>query len=273
MLFKYLPIERLDVIEKLSIRFSPFKSLNDPFESFPLIQVPENTDGTFDRMLADNLKGMDDIWENALEEERTPKNKSLFENSKIDLASELREKSSPHSLGLGLVEYLKHLCVLSLSRTNSNILMWSHYASNHEGYIIGFNDSHAFLNRKNPRNEIVKPKPVIYSTKRPIRNENESMCLDQLFCKKSIEWAYEEEERIFLNHIDNLRSSGKDKYGMDIELTDIPIEAISSIYLGCNSTKDTEKRILNALKNYNVSIPVFKGSISKSEYRIEFKRL
>ncbi|EQM49643.1 hypothetical protein D051_4091 [Vibrio parahaemolyticus VPCR-2010] len=27
---------------------------------------------------------------------------------------------------------------LSLSKTNKNILMWSHYAQNHEGFVLGF---------------------------------------------------------------------------------------------------------------------------------------
>lgn len=272
MLFKYLSIERLDVIENLSIRFSPFKSLNDPFESSPLVKIQENIDGTYDRMIANTLKEMDNIWENAPDEDRTPENKKILENSKNNFANEIYENTSPHSFGLSLIEYLKHLCILSLSRTNSNILMWSHYASNHEGYIIGFHDSHAFLNQRNLRGEIVKPKPVIYSTKRQISNETNNTCLE-FFCNKSIDWSYEEEERIFLNHVDDRRSSGKDDYGMDIVLSDIPIEAISSVYLGSNSNKDTEERILNALKYHNISIPVFKASISKSEYEIEFKKL
>ena len=34
---------------------------------------------------------------------------------------------------------------LSMSSTNSSILMWSHYANNHEGYIIGFDPKHSFF--------------------------------------------------------------------------------------------------------------------------------
>lgn len=39
MLYKYLPPERVDVLSSNRIRFSPFKSLNDPFEATPLIDV------------------------------------------------------------------------------------------------------------------------------------------------------------------------------------------------------------------------------------------
>ena len=41
MLFKYLPAERIDVLENLKIRFSPLGSLNDPFEAQPLIDLGE----------------------------------------------------------------------------------------------------------------------------------------------------------------------------------------------------------------------------------------
>jgi len=46
MLYKYLPVERIDVISNLKVRFSPLKSLNDPFESLPLIDVGDIVDVT-----------------------------------------------------------------------------------------------------------------------------------------------------------------------------------------------------------------------------------
>ena len=39
MLYKYLSDERVDVLENLKIRFSPFTSLNDPFKACPLIDI------------------------------------------------------------------------------------------------------------------------------------------------------------------------------------------------------------------------------------------
>ncbi len=38
-----------------------------------------------------------------------------------------------------------HIGALSLSETFSNVLMWSHYASQHRGYVIAFDASHAFF--------------------------------------------------------------------------------------------------------------------------------
>ena len=39
MLYKYVEEDRVDILEKLKIRFSPFTSLNDPFEAYPLIDM------------------------------------------------------------------------------------------------------------------------------------------------------------------------------------------------------------------------------------------
>ncbi len=41
MFFKYLPPERTDCITNLAIRFTPFTSLNDPYEFSSIIDIQE----------------------------------------------------------------------------------------------------------------------------------------------------------------------------------------------------------------------------------------
>ncbi|OUS51807.1 hypothetical protein BM607_011295 [Shewanella sp. SACH] len=59
MLFKYLPIDRIDVLENLKIRFSPLMSLNDPFECQPLIDMKNERDMLLQQMLFD----LNELWE------------------------------------------------------------------------------------------------------------------------------------------------------------------------------------------------------------------
>lgn len=262
MLFKYLPIERLDVVEKMRIRFSPLKSLNDPFESRPLIKPTEellqhNTE-TFSQF--------DDLFNNLPSEEKTSENKALIEKEK----ERYKDNISPAKLGDGFMSVLDsttNLGILSLCRNNSSLLMWSHYASENKGYVIGFNKEHSFLNQQAPNGETVKPTPIIYSTKRPQNDMHDQ----NLFHNKPLEWAYEEEERLTINHYNRHGSREKDPFGMDVILTEIPKGAISSIYLGCNSSDDTKQKIKSYLKNHNVCVPVYKAFMSETEYKLEFE--
>ena len=41
MIYKFLPQERIDVLQHLKIRYTPLTSLNDPFESIPLFKLDD----------------------------------------------------------------------------------------------------------------------------------------------------------------------------------------------------------------------------------------
>nr|WP_241737483.1 DUF2971 domain-containing protein [Neptunicella marina] len=149
--------------------------------------------------------------------------------------------------------------------------MWSHYASCNEGYVIGFDEHHKFFHRRDPAGDIVRPLSVVYTTKRSCVNARHYAYRQKLFGEKPIEWSYEEEERLFLNHIDSRLSISKDKYGMDVILTDIPKEAISSVYFGCGASKETQNRVWEALRLNHIRVPVYQARISRTEYKIEFE--
>lgn len=267
MLFKYLPVERLDVIENLKIRFSPLRSLNDPFEALPLVDISED----INPVISQTIRELDECWANAQESEKTKANRNLYEKAKADFRKNALDISNPHNIGSALTDFFKHLGILSLSRTNSSLLMWSHYASCNEGYIIGFDEHHEFFHRRDLEGQVVRPLPVIYTTKRSCVNENHYAYRQKLLGEKPAEWSYEEEERLFLNHIDSRCATSKDKYGMDIILTDIPKEAISSIYFGCNSSCKTQSRVWEALRLNRIQVAVYQASISRTEYKIEFE--
>jgi hypothetical protein len=52
--------------------------------------------------------------------------------------------------------------VLSLSEKRDNLLMWAHYAQNHEGFVIEFDESHDFFHQKPDPNDI-PPLKLLYS--------------------------------------------------------------------------------------------------------------
>ncbi len=59
--------------------------------------------------------------------------------------------------------------VLSLSRTKENLLLWTHYADEHRGYVIEFDENNEFF-KANAEKSTCKPILVSYTSQRPIIN-------------------------------------------------------------------------------------------------------
>lgn len=86
------------------------------------------------------------------------------------------------------------LGVLCLSEKNDNILMWSHYSQQHQGFCLEFNPKLGFLQRAHP---------IVYSQKLPIFNplhyketRQQKLTLAKDLLTKSSDWKYEQEWRV-----------------------------------------------------------------------------
>lgn len=267
MLYKYLPSKRVDVLEKLKIRFSPLRSLNDPFENLPLIEIGEEKE---DR-ISEIISGLDELWSNTDEIEKTQENKQVLEESKIELLRNLDEKTNAHVVGQGLMSWLgDNFGVLSLSRTESNLLMWSHYAEEGKGIVLGFDEDHIFFRQRNREGNPTRPIPVVYSGKRRRIVPGEERYYEKLLCEKPLHWAYEEEERLFCTFSSKDGAIGKDEYGQDIVLSELPKETIASIYLGYHVSDPTENRVFEALNANEIDCRVYRSQLCHDEYRVRF---
>ena len=61
-----------------------------------------------------------------------------------------------------------------------------------------------------------------------------------------------------------------DDFGIDIILYDIPVDAISAIYIGSRASSNTRTKIDRAIQKNKINCRVFETKMSESEYRIEF---
>lgn len=110
--------------------------------------------------------------------------------------------------------------VVSLSETNNNLLMWSHYADQHKGIVVEFDVNHTLFDEYTPfptttfdheldsdvldeaeiaKRESINPgkiQRVRYNAKRPSFSKFENLL--EHFLVKSDEWIYEKEHRIIL---------------------------------------------------------------------------
>ena len=252
MYYKYLNPERSNVIENLKIRFTQPSALNDPFEGAPLIKYDNNV---------------------FLLRTPTPENESK-------VAYNPRKSQSPVKSGQDLIDHLNYnLGILSLSRTRKNLLLWSHYADSHRGYVIGFDERHDFFKFNS---EIGRCDPILvsYTSERPVINGpdetfwNEDngfdpIVLAKILGHKPIDWAYEEEVRI-LQKLTMIPPSGCCQMNFDIILVDIPPTAISGIYLGANMNDDTQKKLIKTCTTKLFDIPIYKASLSDDSYSLKF---
>lgn len=266
MLYKYLPSERVDILEKLKIRFSPLPSLNDPFESLPLIETFKEKN----ELISSAFAELEEVWRNTDESLKNEVNRKLLEKTKNDITYYANEQISPNAAGQGLVSLLSdNFGVLCLSRTEKNLLMWAHYAEEGRGLVIGFDDSHVFFNKKDMEGNDTKPLPVTYSQKRRRVIVGEERFYEKLLCEKPIDWAYEEEERLFL-FLSKDGVIGKDVYNQDIILSELPRETIKSVFLGYRSSDLTEHRAIEAVKNNKIDCKIYRSYMCSSEYRLKF---
>ncbi|GHE78940.1 DUF2971 domain-containing protein [Thalassotalea profundi] len=271
MLFKYLSPERLDVLQNLKIRFSPLKSLNDPYESLPLI----NKDKLKQELINGAIGEINELLKCAPQEEITQENLNLANNLKLSLINDIEQTFSHKHLVKGLIEYLGETYgILSLSRSNNSLLMWSHYASSEKGtgYVIGFDKTHEFFHKKSGEGNLTKPSPVIYSELRsPVNNDLNQ--IESLLCQKPLEWAYEQEERIFRAYMDTERAVGTDNIGLKVITYDIPKEAILAVYIGFQASKELEKSLLKAVIKHDINCDIYKADMSMTEYKIIFNKI
>jgi hypothetical protein len=268
VLFKYLPIERIDVLENLRIRFSPLRSLNDPYESLPLIDV----DDLVARTLQVHSAELDEIWKNIDESEKTPEKAARLEENREAMIKGVESSLNQNTVGEGLMDMMgDSFGVLSLSRSNKSLLILSHYSISKAGFVIGFDDSNEFFHQRDQIGNIVHPTPVKYSGQRAVVKRSDHNWRNNLLCHKPIEWAYEEEERLFMALMDKTKSVAKDEFGADVILYDLPPETISTVYIGCKASDETRKKIYDAVRVQQLSCTLFEAFMSPTEYQIIFR--
>lgn len=163
--------------------FSAPSKLNDPFECRPWITF----EGTSDDIIASLERVL-------LRRDRmvTPQ-AAKVEATSIYLEGRHRDPNTWESLRQEFLRKVQNdVGICCLSRVPDNILMWSHYACDHEGYCIEFEAS----------DEVPvfgEAQPVIYSDSYPVidwfKTEPYTK-VDRVLLTKYTAWAYEQEWRI-----------------------------------------------------------------------------
>jgi hypothetical protein len=260
-LFKYLPRERLGVLQDLLIRFSQASSLNDTLELRPPIKgvaAHETLAGIGIGKLAPT------VWSDA-----SAMNPKVLDNKKTldslcpglaDLAAEillqttaqkfadavrLRHEKNPHAM-FDLVD--RNFGILSLTQTATDVRMWGHYADGGRGFLIEFDPEHPWFHAKQEeRDSFRHMQKVNYVSTRPAMYLLDLTELEFLYTKWDV-WKDEQEWRIIrcFNEAAK-RCDGLDPYGNEILLFAIPPGSIKAVVIGFSASSDFETEICSTL--------------------------
>ncbi len=276
--FKYLSPDRIDVLENLKIRYTQAHALNDPFESFPGI-IQKNKEWyrkTFLKIISDEAD--EHNFRNDVKRKQYIRaRKKDFENFYHCYTDEkwLFEQAQSIVLMDSIVQGY-----LSLSATNRNTLMWSHYAQNHEGYVIGFDSSHEYFDYG-----VCK---VIYSE---TRSYLDPTCTGQdasVFYTKSNDWKYEQEYRKSMGFVEPIAlenghsllpfpdklPSPTDEVLTEVKLFEFPKECVTSVVLGWRSSEELKGCVVDSIaSNGMTDVNIYKAIPHKTKYEMVVERI
>lgn len=251
-LYKYLSPSRIDVILNCSIRFTQYGDFNDPFELNPNIsriaeeeEIRKLVDRDFVQLIKDEYAKHPIV------------SAFISKEAFIQLAEGQREHVKKDVIGmeqqvvgllLAMLQKITNsvLGVLSLSEIRNHELMWSHYANEHKGYVIGFNSEHQFFNQKKiDVDELRHLRKIDYREKPPVINLMNTSGAE-LFFVKSLKWEYESEWRMLMPLADSSKVIEKQPY--PIHLFGFPVESVNEVILGARMSEQ-DKGIIRALLN------------------------
>jgi hypothetical protein len=300
--FKYLPPERTDILVNQCIRFTQPKYLNDPFEFLPFISRVmdvEDAHNLYSQQIEPILNEhgnrkptIEDIpvkFRSQIPDEIIEQITKLTINEALAGMPAVHPKnlvpnifSSHNSTGYSSAirdKWQDMFGVLSLASIHDNITMWSHYSLNHSGFVIEFDLTNTFFDRRHKETDLIRcVRKIRYESNRPNIKLYDSTLSDQellnflvesILLTKSTHWTYEEELRMisYLKETDQVLELGN----QTIHLNRFEPSAIRAVYLGVNINSDTRDKIIATLKEQRYQhVKLFQGILNPSLYKIDF---
>lgn len=157
--------------------------------------------------------------------------------------------------------------VVCMTRNPNNLLMWAHYAAQHKGILIEFDEG-------NPLLDCPDLFDVEYSVDRASYDPTGNHAKDvETFAKrKSAEWDYEAEVRLIVQLDHTIKHTRPD--GSIMYLLAIPPELVVSVTFGIRTSDALKKEINATLADAKFGhARIFQAIRSKMEFKLETERL
>lgn len=259
-LYKYYAPGRWETMFRdWTIRFTTLDKFNDPFEGLPA---------------ADNIWGAK--FMEKFKDERLPNataeqlNAVVTTEDKKAILEDIRKEST----GIG---------IFCLTSNPKNLLMWSHYAESHKGFVVQFKMDSPFF-AKEYSDTLWQPRKVKYTQKRPaIKYLSDTVIEpgftefnDIFFYTKGRIWYYENEYRMLCSlELPGFKCRTKKIDGKDITgIHDIPPDAVSGVIFGASMDAETIEEFCKDLSRPDCAhIKLQKAQLHPTGYALEIKDL
>jgi hypothetical protein len=266
ILYKYCDqIGAIKILGSLELKLPYTSDVNDPLECSPIFDIPQNKFLLHKSIIQLSKRNNINLPENC---------ENIISNSGF------REKLIENATKLQEDFHQRRGCLLSVSKTEQNIVMWAHYAEKHKGIVLGLDFDKMEVNG-------IKMRSVKYSKRRPRINilddfSNVSKIerfLEIFVLTKAKEWEYEQELRsIFsVNYLRDLKekkiASLKKHNGAETWFLRLSPPAIKKIIYGLytdDGLKATVEKLVNCQELKHVEL--YQAELSKS-YKIKLRQL
>lgn len=274
ILYKYLPPARTDIILNFTIRFTQYGDFNDPFELNPNINKITEENEIKDLVKKDFVKLIEQEYHNNAVVQTLISKEAFIQLAKMgeEFVKNAVVDIEPSIVAMlpGMLQKTANslLGALSLSEVCDHELMWSHYAEEHKGYVIGFDSSHSFFNqKKSPVDELRHLRKIDYRETPPEINLMKASGAEIFFVKSS-RWKYEAEWRMLLPLSDSAETI--DKQPFPIYLFAFYPEAVNRIIFGARMNAETKDAIKSKLMiNRELShVELYEARLDSSSYGI-----
>lgn len=273
--FKYLDSARLDVLEKACIRFTPPHAFNDPFDMRPHLGSVAPWE-QWTAILEESLsKIVEEEYEALPAQVRgvipLPLMQALAASKKVEMQRngyQLAQTITP-KLQETMEKALDRLVgVLCLTEKPDNLLMWAHYAASHQGFVIQFDGTDEFFNRKrHDADDFFHLRKVGYAKTRP------SVAISDLsgfgvFLTKAEDWAYEQEWRMMVPLAE--ATTICPEFPIPVHLFAFPKRAVRAVILGAKASEELWQGVRSIIANDTEyrSVKLFKAQVDRAEYGV-----
>lgn len=245
ILYKYISADRKDILRDSQIRFTQYYDQNDPYEcSVSLLPLERETQA-------------------AVEDD--------YLGERAEVETQFRNKFFQFGM-------------LCLTKNRQNLLMWSHYAQNHKGLVLGFDIKNSFFNseesftdfafnlkKKFPVEGFGTIRPVEYLKKRKQVNYGHSVSIHDILFTKSFHWEYEQEFRI-LKSILNIEPAKQLSTGEKIYLIRFPKDCLKEVIFGLDTEESNKKEVEKLNETiYDSNITLRQAKLKHLDFGIEIE--
>lgn len=251
VLYKYVRPERIDSVQLKKLRFTQPTATNDLFDLKPVFEslVPEDEFETLMRpsesMFEEAMRRQYEALAPEIREQLTFEGLMALADSRPDLVEESYRQVMPYlktfvrdftpQLRQMMIDAFNRMIgILSLTQTPTNQIMWAHYAHNHQGFVLAFDTSNGFFNRRRSKNDdFYHLRRVNYVDRTSDGVSLVSMSGNDVFFTKTTGWAYEQEWRMIAPLGSDLNHPPGDD---EIILFDFPASALLEVIFGARAS-------------------------------------